>query len=151
MLRDIEWLQTNNESEGHGKGRRHYCGSAVDPSFNYLVPEVSKVMKGANHNVVGLHLNMFSGQRGRIATIKLGLQELLQPVTAGEGSFTTDLTIKETDTSIYLIITPFSLIDKCVESNKGILAIWDKISGFATSNSACILFIVITAGKITAR
>lgn len=108
-------------------------------------------MKGANHNVVGLHLNMFSGQRGRIATIKLRLHELLQPVTAGEGAFRTDLTIKEIDTSIYLIITPFSLIDKCVESNKGILDIWDKISGFATSSFACILFIVVNAGKIIVR
>lgn len=74
-------------------------------------------MKGANHNVVGLHLNIFSGQRGRIATIKLRLQELLQPVTAGEGSFNTDFTIKEIDTNIYLIITLLSLIDKCVKSN----------------------------------
>lgn len=109
------------------------------------------MMKGANHNVVGLHRNMFSGQRGRIATIKLRLQELLQPVPAGEGSFRTDLTIKEIDTSIYPIITPFSLIDKCVESNKGIIYIWDKIPRFATSSSACILFIVITTGKITVR
>lgn len=83
---------------------------------------------------------MFSGQRGRIATIKLRLQELWQPVTAGEGSFRTDLTIKEIDINIYLIITPFSLIDKCVESNKGIIDIWDKISGFATSRSACYDF-----------
>lgn len=94
---------------------------------------------------------MFSGQRGRIATIKLRLHELLQPVTAGEGAFRTDLTIKEIDTSIYLIITPFSLIDKCVESNKGILDIWEQISGFATSSSACILFIVVNAGKIIVR
>lgn len=94
---------------------------------------------------------MFSCQRGRIATIKLRLQELLQPVAAGEGSFRTDLTIKEIETSIYLIITPFSLIDKCVESDKGIIYIWDQIAGFATSSSACILFIVITTGKITVR